>query len=56
MIVTGPTSTARQVRDVERAATSYETHIRLSLASAAPPDAMLFTDPDGYAVTAHDRE
>lgn len=51
MAVTGPDFIALQVRDVERAATFYETQLGLHRAPAAPPGAVVFeTSPIPFAV------
>lgn len=50
MAVTGPDFVALQVRDLERAATFYETHLGLTRA-AGPPGAVVFTTaPIAFAV------
>ncbi|WP_433784103.1 VOC family protein [Actinomycetospora sp. CA-101289] len=50
MTVTGPSFVALQVRDLERAATFYETHLGLTRA-AGPPGAVVFaTAPIAFAV------
>jgi predicted enzyme related to lactoylglutathione lyase len=50
MTVTGPSFVALQVRDLERAATFYETHLELTRA-AGPPGAVVFaTTPIAFAV------
>lgn len=51
MTVTGPTFIALQVRDVERAAAFYETHLGLRRTAASPPGAVVFdTAPAAFAV------
>ena len=51
MTVTGPTFVALQVRDVERAASFYETHLGLRRMPSAPPGAVVFdTTPASFAV------
>ena len=51
MTVTGPDFVALQVRDVERAAQFYETHLGLKRTPAAPPGAVVFaTSPIAFAV------
>lgn len=51
MTVTGPTFIALQVRDLERAASFYETHLGLQRTPAAPPGAVVFdTKPASFAV------
>lgn len=51
MTVTGPTFIALQVRDLERAATFYETRLGLTRTPAAPPGAVVFdTRPASFAV------
>lgn len=51
MTVTGPDFIALQVRDLDRAATFYETHLRLRRAPAGPPHAVVFdTRPVAFAV------
>ena len=51
MTVTGPTFIALQVRDVERAATFYETRLGLRRTPLAPPGAVVFdTKPASFAV------
>ncbi len=42
MTLTGPTCVAPQERDLERAATSYETHLALRCAPASPTGAAVF--------------
>lgn len=49
--VTGPDFIALQVRDVEAAASFYETHLGLRRAPAGPPGAIVFTTtPVPFAV------
>jgi len=49
--VTGPDFIALQVRDVQRAAEFYETHLGLTRAPAGPPGAVVFTtSPIAFAV------
>ncbi len=51
MTVTGPTFIALQVRDLERAAAFYETHLGLTRAAVGPPGAVVFdTKPASFAV------
>ena len=51
MTVTGPTFIALQVRDVERAAEFYVTHLGLKRTPVAPPGAVVFdTKPASFAV------
>ena len=51
MAVTGPTFIALQVRNIERAAEFYETHLGLKRAPVAPPGAVVFdTKPASFAV------
>ena len=51
MTVSGPDFVALQVRDLERAATFYETHLGLRRAPASPPGAVVFdTAPVPFAV------
>ncbi|GAA3763897.1 VOC family protein [Micromonospora maritima] len=51
MTVTGPDFIALQVRDVEAAATFYETRLGLRRAPTGPPHAVVFaTDPVPFAV------
>lgn len=51
MSVTGPDFIALQVRDVERAASFYETRLGLRRAPASPPGAVVFaTSPASFAV------
>ena len=51
MSVTEPTFIALQVRDLERAATFYETRLGLQRTLAAPPGAVVFdTKPASFAV------
>ena len=51
MTVTGPDFIALQVRDLERAAAFYETHLGLRRAPASPPHAIVFdTKPTSFAV------
>jgi predicted enzyme related to lactoylglutathione lyase len=51
--VTGPDFIALQVRDTERAAAFYETHLGLRRAPASPPGAVVFaTSPIPFAVRA----
>lgn len=51
MTVTGPDFIALQVRDLQRAATFYETHLGLRRTPAAPPGAVVFaTTPVPFAV------
>lgn len=51
MTVTGPDFVALQVRDLERAARFYETHLGLERAASAPPGAVVFaTRPIAFAV------
>ena len=51
MAVTGPDFVALQVRDLDRAARFYETHLGLERAAAAPPGAVVFTTrPIAFAV------
>jgi predicted enzyme related to lactoylglutathione lyase len=53
MTVTGPDFIALQVRDLEKAAAFYETHLGLTRAPAAPPGAVVFaTTPCAFAVRA----
>jgi len=51
MAVTGPDFIALQVRDLERAAAFYETHLGLRRAPVSPPGAVVFaTSPIPFAV------
>ncbi|WP_413767756.1 VOC family protein [Rhodococcus pyridinivorans] len=51
MTVTGPDFIALQVRDLERAASFYETRLGLRRAPASPPGAVVFaTSPIPFAV------
>lgn len=51
MPVTGPDFIALQVRDLERAAEFYETHLGLVRGAAGPPGAVVFTTtPIAFAV------
>ena len=51
MTVTGPDFIALQVRDLERAASFYETQLGLTRAPLAPPHAVVFTTtPGSFAV------
>lgn len=51
MSVTGPTFIALQVRDTERSAAFYETHLGLRRATSSPPGAVVFdTAPASFAV------
>jgi predicted enzyme related to lactoylglutathione lyase len=51
MTVTGPDFVALQVRDLERSATFYETHLGLRRAPISPPHAVVFaTTPVPFAV------
>ncbi|HEX6340739.1 VOC family protein [Umezawaea sp.] len=51
MTVTGPDFLALQVRDLDRAAEFYETHLGLRRATASPPGAVVFdTAPIPFAV------
>jgi predicted enzyme related to lactoylglutathione lyase len=51
MTVTGPDFLALQVRDIERAAAFYETHLGLRRLPASPPGAVVFdTTPIPFAV------
>ena len=51
MTVTGPTFIALQVRDLERAASFYETHLGLRRTPPGPPGAVVFdTAPASFAV------
>ncbi len=51
MAVTGPTFIALQVRNIERAAEFYETHLGLKRTPVAPPGAVVFdTKPASFAV------
>lgn len=50
MLVSGPTSIARRVRDVGRAPTSCGIHLRLRGASAAPADAVAPAAPASSTV------
>ncbi len=51
MTITGPDFVALQVRDLERAATFYQTHLGLHRAPAGPPGAVVFTTaPVAFAV------
>ena len=51
MSVKGPDFVALQVRDLDRAATFYETHLGLRRAPAGPPGAVVFTtEPIAFAV------
>ena len=51
MTVTGPTFIALQVRDLQRAADFYQTHLGLTPAASAPPGAVVFaTTPVSFAV------
>ncbi|MBS1891503.1 MAG: VOC family protein [Actinobacteria bacterium] len=51
MAVTGPDFVALQVRDPERAAHFYETHLGLRRAAVSPPGAIVFdTAPIPFAV------
>ena len=51
MSVTGPDFIALQVRDLDRAATFYETRLGLKRAAASPPGAVVFeTTPISFAV------
>ena len=51
MTVTGPDFLALQVRDLDRAAAFYETHLRLRRLPVSPPGAVVFdTAPAAFAV------
>jgi predicted enzyme related to lactoylglutathione lyase len=50
MTVTGPDFIALQVRDLERAATFYETVVGLTRASFSPPHAVVFDTQPTFAV------
>jgi len=51
MTVTGPDFVALQVRDLDRAAASYETHLGLQRTSGSPPGAVAFaTAPIAFAL------
>jgi len=51
MTVTGPDFIALQVRDLDRAATFYETRLGLRRSPAGPPHAVVFdTSPVSFAV------
>jgi predicted enzyme related to lactoylglutathione lyase len=51
MAVTGPDFIALQVRDLDRAATFYESHLGLQRIPASPPGAVVFdTKPVPFAV------
>ena len=51
MAVLGPDFIALQVRDLERAAAFYETHLGLRRAPVSPPHAVVFdTTPASFAV------
>ncbi len=51
MTVTGPDFVALQVRDLQRSASFYETHLGLHRAPAGPPGAIVFTTkPAAFAV------
>ncbi len=50
MTATGPDFVALQVRDLERAARFYDTHVGLARAAACPPGAVVFTTPIAFAV------
>ena len=51
MTVTGPDFIALQVRDLDRAAAFYETHLGLRRAPVSPPHAVVFaTTPAAFAV------
>src|ERR1700730_3747049 len=51
MTVTGPDFVALQVRDIEQAATFYETVVGLTRAAVSPPHAVVFnTSPIPFAV------
>ena len=51
MTVTGPTFIALQVRDLERSATFYQTHLGLRRLPSTPPGAVVFdTAPASFAV------
>ena len=51
MTVTGPDFLALQVRDLERSAAFYETHLGLRRLPSSPPGAVVFaTDPVAFAV------
>lgn len=51
MPITGPDFIALQVRDLEKAAAFYETHLGLQRAQTAPPHAVVFaTEPIAFAV------
>ncbi|MCQ9385643.1 VOC family protein [Brevibacterium sp. 50QC2O2] len=51
MSVTGPDFIALQVRDLQRSAKFYETHLGLHRAPSAPPGAIVFTTtPIAFAV------
>lgn len=51
MTVTGPDFIALQVRDLDRAADFYETHLGLRRAPVSPPHAVVFaTTPVAFAV------
>jgi predicted enzyme related to lactoylglutathione lyase len=51
MTVTGPTFVALQVRDLDRSAAFYQTHLGLRRAAVSPPDAVVFdTTPASFAV------
>lgn len=51
MAVTGPDFLALQVRDLERSASFYETHLGLRPLPASPPGAVVFaTTPASFAV------
>jgi predicted enzyme related to lactoylglutathione lyase len=51
MTVTGPDFIGLQVRDLDKAADFYETHLGLERAAGAPPHAVVFaTEPIAFAV------
>jgi len=51
MTVTGPDFIALQVRDLDRAAAFYQTHLGLRRAPVSPPHAVVFdTTPASFAV------
>ncbi len=51
MAVTGPDFISLQVRDLERSAVFYETHLGLTRSPAGPPHAVVFaTTPVAFAV------
>jgi predicted enzyme related to lactoylglutathione lyase len=50
MTVTGPDFIALQVRDLDRAAAFYETHLGLHRAPVSPPHAVVFDTVPAFAV------